>query len=71
MASSSYYDEKLTSTVAFTSLLGIAMRGEWLDPWEWVGLGLLVASGVMAASGLHRPATAARAAAARKDERGA
>ncbi len=56
MASSSYYDEKLTSTVAFTSLLGIAMWGEWLDPWEWVGLGLIVASGVMATSRPHRPA---------------
>lgn len=56
------------STVAFTSLLGIAIWGEWLDPGEWLGLGLIVASGVMATSGLHHPATAARAAVARKDE---
>lgn len=56
------------STVAFTSLLGIALWGEWLDPWEWVGLGLIVASGVMATSGLHRPAGSDRVAIARKSE---
>lgn len=56
------------STVAFTSLLGIAIWGEWLDPGEWLGLGLIVASGVMATLGLNRPAAAARAAVARKDQ---
>lgn len=56
------------STVAFTSLLGIAMWGEWLDPWEWVGLGLIVASGVMATSGLHHPAGSDRVVVARKGE---
>lgn len=56
------------STVAFTSLLGIALWGEWLDPWEWVGLGLIVASGVMATSGLHRPAGSDRVVVARKGE---
>jgi drug/metabolite transporter (DMT)-like permease len=56
------------STVAFTSLLGILIWGEWLEPGEWAGLGLIVASGVMATLGLNRPAAAAQAAVARKDQ---
>lgn len=44
------------STVAFTSLLGIVLWGEWLAPGEWLGLGLIVASGVMATVGLPRSA---------------
>ena len=56
------------STVAFTSLLGILIWGEWLEPGEWAGLGLIVASGVIATAGLHRPVKSARATVARKDE---
>ena len=36
------------STVAFTSLLGILLWSEWLAPGEWLGLALIVASGVLA-----------------------
>ena len=39
------------STVAFTSLLGIVLWNEWLTPSEWVGLALIVASGVIATVG--------------------
>lgn len=46
------------STVAFTSLLGIALWGEWPAVGEWLGLALIVASGIVATRGLHRPAAA-------------
>lgn len=39
------------STVAFTSLLGIVLWNEWLTASEWVGLALIIASGVIATVG--------------------
>ncbi|MBE2295456.1 MAG: DMT family transporter [Phycisphaerales bacterium] len=42
------------STVAFTSLLGILLWHEWLVSEEWLGLGLIVASGVIATLGSNR-----------------
>lgn len=48
------------STVAFTSLLGIVLWNEWLSASEWVGLALIIASGVIATVGSQResaPAT--------------
>ena len=39
------------STVAFTSLLGILLWHEWLASKAWLGLGLIVASGVIATLG--------------------
>lgn len=41
------------STVAFTSLAGIALWGEWLAAGEWLGLALIVASGIVATRGLN------------------
>lgn len=48
------------STVAFTSLLGIAIWGEWLAAGEWLGLALIVASGLIATFGLNRKPAQAR-----------
>lgn len=44
------------STVAFTSLLGILLWQEWLAPGEWLGLALIVASGVIAMAGSSQQA---------------
>lgn len=40
------------STVAFTSLLGMVIWGEWLSTGEWAGLALIVLSGILATRGL-------------------
>lgn len=47
------------STVVFTSLAGIALWGEWLAAGEWLGLALIVASGIVASRGLNPPAAVA------------
>ncbi|MER2527032.1 MAG: DMT family transporter [Candidatus Competibacter denitrificans] len=49
------------STVAFTSLLGILLWNEWLAPSEWIGLALIVASGVIATVGSQQKSASSTA----------
>jgi S-adenosylmethionine uptake transporter len=36
------------STVVFSTLLGIAMFGDVLPAWSWVGIACIIGSGVLA-----------------------
>ena len=43
-------------TVVFASLFGIAIWGEWLEPTAWLGVGLIVSSGIFSVLWTQRAA---------------
>jgi len=45
------------TTVVFASLFGILLWGEWLDTRSWLGMGLIVLSGIFSVLWTQRAST--------------